>query len=130
MYASLYLLNESFKFKIKSTSQTTRLYDLEVSHDIVIEAKGSALSVLNPDGSSSKLGRAGMSRSDTKKKAFANAVEWRKRVPNGQFYIITNSLPNNLIAYHDNAVTGIYDITKKNQLDAFVSELRRVSNGS
>ncbi len=126
MYASLYLLNEKFGLNIRPTSLATRLYDLEVSHDVVIEAKGSALSTLNPDGSSSKLGRAGMNRSDTKKKAFANAVEWRKRVPNGQFYIITNSMPSSLKAYHDDAVTGIYDITKRIQLEEFVSELRGV----
>jgi hypothetical protein len=97
---------------------------LELGHDVVIEAKGSALSIINPDGSKTKLGRAGMSRTDTKKKAFANAEEWRERVPAGAFYIITNSLPNSLLAYHSDTVTGIYDVTKKIQLDKFVSEVR------
>lgn len=124
MYASLYLLKEKYGLNLKPTSLATRLYDLELTHDLVIEAKGSPVSVINPDGSKSILGRAGMSRTDTKKKAFANAEEWRERVPNGEFFIITNSMPNSLQAYHSDTVSGIYDISKRIQLEKFVSELQ------
>jgi hypothetical protein len=123
-YACVYLFRKSFNIDAKPTSESTRLYDFEVRRDVVIEAKGSPLYIMNPDGSKSHLGRAGMSRSDTKKKAFANASEWRRRFPNGNFFIITNSLPNELQAYRNDKVTAIYDVTKKDQLERFVSELR------
>ena len=125
-YACRYLLQESYGVRADLTGDKTPLYDLELKADVVIEAKGSPEFVTNPDRSTSSLGRAGMSRSDTHKKAFANASEWKRRFPKGHFFILTNSLPANLRAYKDEKIDGIFDITKKNQLDAFVSETKRL----
>jgi hypothetical protein len=40
---------------------------------------------------------------------------------------LTNSLPVSLRAYKDEKVDGIFDITKKIQLDEFVSETKRIT---
>jgi len=64
-----------------------------------------------------------MLRTDTKKKAFANASEWHKRFPNGHFFIITNAMPNELRAWRDDKIDAIYDVTNKNQLNKLVDEI-------
>jgi hypothetical protein len=125
-YACVYLLRESCGLDAKITGEATRFYDFEIQPDLVIEAKGSPEFIVNPDKSHSSLSRAGMIRSDTYKKAFANATEWRRRFPKGHFFILTNSLPVSLRAYKDEKIDGIFDITKKNQLDEFVSETKRL----
>ena len=126
-YACQYLLNEKYDIDTNPTAESTRLYDFEIRNDIVVESKGSPKYVINPDGTRSSLDRAGLLRSDTEKKAFANATKWRRLFPNGTFFIITNALPNHLRAYRNDKVTAIYDITKKSQLDCFVSELRTMA---
>lgn len=75
-YACMHLLKESFNIRVKPTFDITPLYDFEIKRNVVVEAKGSPQYIINPDGSKSKLGRAGMTRTDTKKKAFSNATEW------------------------------------------------------
>ena len=125
-YACRYLLKELYGVNAELTGEKTPLYDLEIRPDLVIEAKGSPEFIINPDKSKSPLGRAGMSRSDTHKKAFANATEWKRRFPKGHFFILTNSLPVGLRAYKDEKIDGIFDITKKIQLEEFVSETKRL----
>jgi len=124
-WACTYLLKESVNIHSDHRSHKTKLYDFELKPDVVVEAKGSPSYILNPDGTTSLLGRAGLSRSDTRKKAFANARAWRRRFPRGHFYIITNSLPKELFAYRDDDITGVYDISRLNQFNDFVSDLRR-----
>ncbi len=125
-YACRYLLKESYQINAELTGERTPLYDFEIRPDLVIEAKGSPEFVVNPDNSQSLLVTPGMSRSDTHKKAFANATEWKRRFPNGHFFILTNSLPVKWRAYKDEKIDGIFDITKKTQLDEFVSETKRL----
>lgn len=122
-YACYHLLMAKFRIKATLSSEQTRLYDFEIKNNVVVEAKGSPEYIMNPDGSRAKLGRAGMLRTDTKKKAFANAAEWHKRFPSGHFFIITNAIPNELRAWRDDKIYGIYDVTNSNQLDKFVHEL-------
>lgn len=128
-YACQYLLNEKYNIDTNPTSDSTRLYDFEIRNDIVVESKGSPKYVLNPDGTRSSLDRAGMLRSDTEKKAFANAKKWHSRFPNGSFYILTNAVPNHLRAYRNETITAIFDFTKKNQIDVFVGEVRALLDG-
>lgn len=125
-YACMYLLEKKFGIKARRSSDTTRLYDFEVKNNVVVEAKGSPASIVNPDGSRSKLERPGLLRTDTKKKAFANAAEWHNRFPDGHFFIVTNALPNELRAYRDETIDAIYDVTKANQLQRLVDELTRL----
>lgn len=120
------LLKNEYGITARPTSDATRLYDLEIRPNVVIEAKGSPDYIINPDGSHSRLDRPGMMRSDTKKKAFANAKEWHGRFPNGHFFIVTNAIPNELRAYRNDVVKAIYDVTKKNQLDSFVADLKAI----
>jgi hypothetical protein len=108
------------------SSSETKLYDLEVANDLVIETKGSPKFIANIDGSTSALKRPGMKRSDTKKKAFDNGADWRKNFPNGHFYVLTNANPIHLKGHRSEAVTAIYDVTKVRQLVKFVDEIRTV----
>lgn len=112
---------------VDRTGEKTPLYDLEIQADVVVETKGSPEFIVNPDKSKSSLGRAGMRRSDTEKKAFANATQWKRRFPKGHFFILTNSLPISLRAYEDEKIDGIFDVTKKQQLDAFVAEVNKLT---
>jgi len=123
-WAFWYILKNHYGIEAKPTSESTRLYDLELRADVVIEAKGSAEYIINPDGSHSKLDRAGMLRSDTEKKAFANAQSWHNRFPNGHFFVVTNALPLHLKAYRNEKIKAIYDITKKNQLESLIADLK------
>jgi len=120
------LLKNQYGIESRPTSDITRLYDLEIRPDVVIEAKGSPKYIVNPDGSHSQLGRAGMTRSDTKKKAFANAKEWSMRFQNGHFFVVTNAIPNELRAYRNDTVKAIYDVTKKNQLESLIFDLKTI----
>jgi hypothetical protein len=72
----------------------------------------------------------GMQRSDTKKKAFANAKEWSMRFPKGHFFVVTNAIPNELRSYRNDIVKAVYDVTKKNQLESLISDLKAIGIGS
>ncbi len=120
------LLNKNFGITARPTSDVTRLYDLEIKTDVVIEAKGSPDYIINPDGTHSHLDRPGMMRSDTEKKAFANAKKWNERFPKGHFFIVTNAIPNHLHGYRNATVKAIYDVTKKSQLESFVLDLKEI----
>lgn len=126
MYACHYLLINRFDIKVLISSSDTKLYDLEIANDLVIETKGSAKFIENIDGSISNLNRPGMKRSDTKKKAFDNGAGWRNNFPNGHFYILTNANPIHLKGHRSEAVTAIYDVTKAKQLLKFINELREI----
>jgi hypothetical protein len=126
MYACHFLLMKKFDIKLSISSSETKLYDLEIANDIVIETKGSLKFIANIDGTTSALKRAGMKRTDTKKKAFDNAAEWRKNFADGYFYILTNANPNHLRGHRSNSVTAICDVTKVKQLLKFVNEIRMV----
>jgi hypothetical protein len=120
------LLKNHCGITARPTSDVTRLYDLEIRPDIVIEAKGSPAYIINPDETHSHLDRPGMMRSDTEKKAFANAKKWNERFPSGHFFIVTNAIPNELLGYRDSTVKAIYDVTKKSQLESFIADLTAI----
>lgn len=120
------ILKNNYGITARPTSDSTRLYDLELRADVVIEAKGSPSYIINPDGSHSNLDRPGLMRSDTEKKAFANAKKWNERFPNGHFFVVTNALPLHLQRYRNSTVKAIYDVTKKNQLESLIADLKDV----
>lgn len=66
-----------------------------------------------------------MVRSDTYKKASADAKNFRRQNPNWKFYIVTNAMPDNLIGYKDRDIDGIYDVTKIGQLQELVDEIKQ-----
>ena len=122
-FAFMYLMSSHFGIELRHIGEKNKVFDFEYKDGVVIEAKGSPDYTVLPDGAHLRLKRAGMRRSDTKKKAFANAEDWKRRLTKGRFYIVTNANPSDLVEYQTDYVSGIYDITKKNQLDDFVRAL-------
>jgi len=122
-WAFYYLMTEKMGIPLIKSRAASETNDFEVRGKIGIEAKGSATYIKNPDGSVYSLGRAGMLRSDTKKKAFSNAKEFKRKKLGLYFYIVTNAMPDELIGYKDRDIDGIFDVTKKNQLEKLVTEL-------
>jgi len=122
------LLNAYYNLPLVRVSAYT--HDFEVGNNVAINCKGSAGEVPNPDGSRVILGRPGMIRSDTYKKAFGDAKNFRKQRPNWRFYIVTNAMPDNLIGYKNRDIDGIYDVTKLNQLERLIDEIRQNLKGT
>lgn len=122
--AVYFLLRCSYRLPIVETPGNTKTHDFEITSSFVIEAKGSPLQVANPDGSSYELGRPGMERSDTEKKAFANASVFKDRNPNAYFAVLTNALPPRLINYRNTKVNGIFNVTRVDQLKIFMRDVR------
>jgi hypothetical protein len=124
-YACLHLLQNFYGIEAELTGDTkSRLYDLRIRRDIVVEFKGSSKYLINPDKTKSSLQRSGMKRTDTRKKAFQSATAWKKLFPKGHYFILTNSI-GDLRAYEDDAISGVIDVTKKNQLEEFVAEVKK-----
>lgn len=125
-HACYYLLKHGFGIDSTISGGTTRLYDLEVKPNIVIEAKGSPKFIINPDGRQIRLPRPGMLRTDTEKKAFRNAEKWHNNFPNGVFFILTNTVPKHLIGHRDSKVRAVVDVTNKEQMVKLVNEIKAV----
>ena len=68
-----------------------------------------------------------MLRSDTIKKTFDNARTFMQSNPDGTFFVVTNALPLRLMGHRGDNVSGIFDITKKEQLDSFVRQAKAAS---
>ena len=119
-----HLMQVHYRLPLIPTPGNTRTHDFEVTADIAIEAKGSAKSFINPDGSLISLDRPGMERSDTRKKAFDNAHTYKERNPNGLFFIASNIIPSDLVGYRSHDVTGVFDVTKADRLDAMMREIQ------
>ncbi len=121
--AVLHLLRMRFELPAEPTPGNTRTHDIEVTHRIAIESKGSPRSVQNPDGSIIKLGRPGLERSDTWKKAQSNAHTFRERNRGAPFYIVSNAVPHDLVGYRSDDITGIFNLTHADRMQAFVREI-------
>ncbi len=121
-WAFYHLLNELFNVCLIPRPQA-KIYDFETVEGKKIETKGSADNVICPDDSRYSLETPGLIRPDTKKKAFANAREFRLSNPNGIFYIVSNAIPTELVGYTNQDINGIFDITKVNQLRALARVL-------
>jgi len=118
-----YLMQAHYRLPLLPTPGNTRTHDFEITADIAIEAKGSPSSITNPDGSSTQLNRPGMERSDTRKKAFDNAHTYKERNPNGLFFIASNIIPSDLVGFRSHDVTGVFDVTKVDRLEAIMQEI-------
>lgn len=118
-----HLIEKNSDLPITRTT-SARIYDLKVTDKIKIEAKGSAGVITNPNGSTSQLKRPGLKRSDTEKKAFSNAEEYKSNHPNHKFFIVTNAIPSNLTA-EGRVADGLFDMTKKKDLDSFIEKCEK-----
>jgi len=121
--AVYFLLRGSYRVPLVDTPGNTKTHDFEVTSGFVIEAKGSPHQVANPDGSFYELGRPGMERSDTEKKAFANATQFKMRNPNAYYAILTNALPPRLLNYRNATVNAIFNVTRVEELNIFMRDI-------
>jgi hypothetical protein len=98
--------------------------DLYLQDAAGIEAKGSPETVRLPDGTVIELGRPGMRRTDTEKKANSNATTFKRDHPgNVRYYVMTNALPE---GWHEetSSIDGIFDATKAKHWEDLIYELK------
>ena len=105
------------------TPQNTRTHDLEASPHIAVEAKGSARRIQLSPGHSIQLTRPGLLRSDTEKKAEANARTYKRFNPSGTFFVVTNALPDRLRGIRTDDIDGYFDVSKTERVEAFAREV-------
>ena len=122
-----HLVYTHYGLELMPTPGNTKTHDLEVTPKVAVEVKGSARRISFPDGTSHKISRPGMMRSDTEKKAFDNARNFMTSNPAGTFFIVTNALPRRLDGHRGDNVNGIFDVTKKDRLDSFIYEAKAAS---
>ena len=122
-----HLLQTHYGLELKHTPRSIRTHNLEVTPKVAVDAKGSAREIIFPNQVIHRNPRAGMMRSDTIKKTSDNARNFMNSNPDGTFFIATNALPLRLMGHRSDIITGIFDVTKKDQLDAFVHEVRAAS---
>ena len=118
-----YLLITRFELPAVPTPGNTRTHDIEITSAIAIETKGSPRQVQNPDHTVSTLSRPGLERSDTWKKAQANAANYRRNNRTRPFFIVSNAVPPDLVGYRSDDITGIFNITQASRVDALFSEI-------
>lgn len=119
-----YLLSTRFELPALPTPGNTNTHDVEVTPRVAIETKGSPRYVQNPDYSVTTIARPGLERSDTWKKAQANALKFRRQNKNAPFFIVSNAVPSDLVGYRSDEITGIFNISQANRLDSLVAEIR------
>ncbi len=121
-----YLLSTKFELPAVFTPGNTNTHDLEVTPRVAIETKGSPRYVQNPDDTVTTIYRPGLERSDTWKKAQANALKFRRQNKTAPFYIVSNAVPTDLVGYRSDEITGIFNIAQANRLNSLVEEIRAV----
>ena len=121
--AVMRLLVTKFELPAVLTPGNTRTHDIEITNRVAVETKGSPRQLLNPDKTITPFTRPGLERSDTWKKAQANARNFRMRNRDAPFFIVSNAVPPNLVGYRSDDITGIFDITKADRVNAFVDEV-------
>ena len=117
------LLTTRFEMPALPTPGNTRTHDIEVTASVAIETKGSPRRLQNPDQTVTTLQRPGLERSDTWKKAQANARNYRRNNRRNPFFIVSNAVPPNLVGHRSDDITGIFNITQANRVSALVTEI-------
>lgn len=119
-----HILKHHYNLPVYVIPEGAKTHDLEITQNIVIEAKGSPSHITTPNGSKYALNRPGLMRTDTEKKAFANGATYKQRNPNGYFCIVTNAIPKKLLRYSSRDVNAIYDVTKKAHIDLLINDIK------
>ncbi len=120
------LFDLHFDIELLPTPQNTGTHDLEASPKIAIEVKGSARRVRLKNGATAPLDRPGLLRSDTEKKAQANARTYKQRNSSGTFFVVTNALPDRLRGIRTDDIDGYFDLTKVDRVESFAREVRQL----
>ena len=121
-----YLLTTKFELPAVPTPGNTNTHDVEVTPKVAIETKGSPRYVQNPDSSVTTITRPGLERSDTWKKAQANARNFRRHNQTTPFYIVSNAVPTQLVGYRSDDISGIFNISQAGRLNSLIEEIRAV----
>lgn len=124
-----HLLAVRFELPVAPTPGNTRTHDLEITSAIAIETKGSPRRLQNPDSTVTTLGRPGLERSDTWKKAQANASNYRRHNRANPFFIVSNAVPHDLVGYRSDDITGIFNITLANRVETLAAEINAALPG-
>lgn len=117
------LFDLHFDIELLPTPQNTKTHDLEASPKIAIEVKGSARRIHLENGLTIALDRPGMLRSDTEKKAEANARNYKRFNSTGTFFVVTNALPDRLRGVRTDDIDGYFDLTKADRVESFAREV-------
>lgn len=64
-----------------------------------------------------------MERSDTQKKAFANAAAFKMRNPQAYYAILTNALPPGFLNYRNATVNAIFNVTRVEELNILMRDV-------
>jgi len=119
-----HLLTTRFELPAAPTPGNTITHDIEVTPKVAIETKGSPRRLQNPDKTITNIARPGLERSDTWKKAQANARNFRRQNRDTPFYIVSNAVPAQLVGYRSDDISGIFNIVQANRLNSLVEEIR------
>ena len=118
-----HLLVTKFELPAVPTPGNTNTPDIEATPRVAIETKGSPRQLLNPDKTVTRFNRPGLERSDTWKKAQANALKFRRQNREAPFYIVSNAVPGSLVGYRSDEISGIFDITQVNRVNSLIAEI-------
>jgi len=124
--AFLYLAKVRWKLGLEKAPPFTQTHDFaHTGGKYVIEAKGSPETLEEPSGEPIELPRAGMSRTDTIKKAESNYKEFQRKNPGVEFYIITNVMPADGKSknYSSEFLSHVIDVTNPDQLTRWAERL-------
>lgn len=125
-----HLLTTRFELPATPTPGNTNTHDIEITNAIAIETKGSPRRLLNPDRTVTTLNRPGLERTDTWKKAQANARNYRRNNRRNPFFIVSNAVPPALVGYRSDDITGIFSIIQASRVNALVAEINAALPGT
>lgn len=126
--ACYHLLRERFNIQLIRNEDRRHQYDFIIDNNNVLDAVGSAESIVNYNGKRSVLSRPGMGRTDTERKAFENAHRWLTENPTGNFFILTNRLPSQVARTQMSPI--VLNVTKADQLQLFVNYVSEPAESS
>lgn len=121
--AFLFLMRQRWGLQLDKSPPLTQTHDfVHVGGRYAIEAKGSLEFLESDNQPRMKLSRAGISRSDTLKKAESNWQEFSRKNPGVEFYIVTNVLPKSK-GYSKDLLGRVVDVTDPSALSRFAERL-------
>lgn len=142
-YALWYLIKEKFDLKLENDYEIPKAcmmgggsLDFGIIKDgkllCGIEAKGSADKVIHDDGTVETLSRPALKRTDTMKKAIAQAYQFKRVFPNIPFFIVTNVKPDSgnskcmMELAEGDIVDRFIDVTNIDEIGEFVKTLKSI----
>lgn len=126
-WAFFRLLRDRYGMELSPAQPQEELFDFALPPKIAIGCKGSPSYILNPDGSKYRLGRPGLERSDSWKKADSDAKRFKQGNPDWHYFIVTNAAPKDRRGYSNEHITRVRDISRASELEALAQEMQTVA---